>query len=348
MMNPIVKIISCLIFLSFSQALLADKSDIIILKNGDHVTGEIKGLISGQLELSTEYMDTVFIDWENIRDIISDQGQQIEMSDGRRLLGTLDKPQTTDPEKANLIIIKTETDKIEADSTNIVRMYPIGGSFWDRMDLNIGLGFDFDKSSSVGKFNLGANATYRAPNFITFGKFSSELTTQEAVDNTKRVVFGIDHMTYLDNRRYRNYFGSIEQNDELGVNLRTLVGVGYGWVPISTGRNWLSWGLGIDANWEKPIDGGDGEVNLEAVGTFRYQYYKHSSPERVLDTYFKVFPSITEWGRVRADFTTNAYWEIINDFTFGLEFYASFDGEPSAPEAAESDYGIRTLIGLKF
>lgn len=347
-MNRIVTIVFCLISLSFSQALLADKTDIIVLKNGDHVTGEIKGLISGQLELSTEYMDTVFIDWENIRDIISDQGQQIEMSDGRRLLGTLDKPQTTDPEQANLIIIQTETENIEANSTNIVRMYPVGGTFWDRMDLIIGLGFNFDKNSSVGKFNFGADATYRAPNFITFGRFSSELTTQEAADNTKRVVLGLDHMTYMAHKRYRNYFGSIEQNDQLGVDLRTLLGMGYGWVPISTGRNWLSWGLGLAANWERPIDGGEGDVNLEAVGTFRYQYYKHSTPERVLDTYFKIFPSITQWGRIRADFTTNAYWEIVDDFTIGLEFYASYDGEPSAPEAAQTDYGIRTMIGLKF
>ena len=96
MKNRIILMAFYLSLLFLSSQALAAKTDIIILKNGDHVTGEIKGLTAGQLELSTAYMDTVYIDWENIRDIISDQGHRIEMSDGRRLLGTLDKPQSND------------------------------------------------------------------------------------------------------------------------------------------------------------------------------------------------------------------------------------------------------------
>jgi hypothetical protein len=338
----------CFCLSCFSTVVLAAKTDIIILKNGDHVTGEIKGLSAGQLELSTAYMDTVFIDWENIRDIISNQGHRIEMADGRRLLGTLDKPQTNNPEGAGLITINTEDGPLEEKSSDLVRMYPIGGQFWDRMDLSFSLGFNFDKSSSVGKYNLGIDAVYRAPQYISFGKFSSELTTQDTADNTTRNVLNIDHMTYRPKKRYRSYFGSMEQNDQLGVKLRTLLGIGVGWVPVSTGQNWLSLGVGMAANWEKPLDESDSDTNLEAVGTLRYQYYKRSTPERTLDMYFKVFPSITQWGRVRADFAVNAQWEIIKDFFIGLELYTSYDGEPKGTEAANIDYGIRTTVGLKF
>jgi hypothetical protein len=332
----------------FSTNLLADKTDIIILQNGDHITGEVKNLVSGQLELSTAYMGTVYIDWENIRDIISDQGQRIEMSDGRRLLGTLDKPDTNNPDDADLIIINTDDGQLEVPSSSLVRMYPVGGGFWDRMDLAFSLGFNFDKNSSVGKYNLGIDATYRSPEFVFFSKFSSEITTQSAVDNTSRNVLNLDHLTYRPNKRYRNYFGSMEQNDQLGVKLRTLLGAGYGWVPVSNGRNWLSLGGGLAVNRERPLDGSDADTNLEAVGTFRYQYYKRSTPERTLDIYFKVFPSITQWGRVRADFSADIQWEIVNDFFIGMALYSSFDGEVAASGTAEIDYGIRTTVGLKF
>ncbi len=348
MKNRIIFMAFYLCLLCISAQALAAKTDIIILNNGDHVTGEIKGLISGQLELSTEYMDTVYIDWENISDIISDQGQQIEMADGRRLLGTLDKPQSTDPEDSELIIINTIDGPLEVNSSNLVRMYPVGGEFWDRMDLSFSLGFNFDKNSSVGKYNLGIDAVYRAPKFISFGKLSSEITTQEVADNTSRNVLSVDHMTYRPNKRFRNYFGSVEQNDQLGVKLRTLLGLGYGWVPISTGRNWLSFGAGLAVNREIPLDDADPDNNLEAVGQFRYQYYKHSTPERTLDIYFRVFPSITQWGRVRADFTTTAQWEIIEDFFVGLDLYSSYDGEPAVSGSAVIDYGFRTTVGLKF
>ena len=327
---------------------LADKTDVIVLENGDRITGEVKGLVSGQLELKTDYMGTVFIDWEDIQDLVSDTGQHVELGDGARLVGTLDKPQSDNPDVADLIIVNTDDGQIEVDSANVVRMYPVGGGFWDRMDLSFSLGFNFDKNSSVGKYNLGIDGTYRDPEFVTLGKFSSELTTQNESDNTQRVVLSLEHMSYLEGKRYRSYFGSVEQNDQLGVDLRTLVGIGYGWVPISTGRNWFTWGIGVDANVEKPFGGGESDANLEAVGTVRYQYYKHSIPERTLDIYFQVYPSITQWGRVRANFTADAKWEIVKDFFIGMELYTSYDGEPTVLDDAEIDYGIRTTVGLKF
>ena len=170
MKNRIIYMAFYLCLSCFSTQVLAAKTDIIILRNGDHITGEIKGLVAGQLELSTEYMGTVFIDWENIKDLISYQGQQIEMGDGRRLLGTLNKPQIATPDNADLIIIETDEGLHEVTSANLVRMYPVGGGFWDRMDLAFSLGFNFDKNSSVGKYNLGIDAVYRAPEFISLGK----------------------------------------------------------------------------------------------------------------------------------------------------------------------------------
>ena len=332
----------------FVASAWADKTDIIILNNGDRITGEVKNLIAGQLELKTDYMGTVFIDWENIRDLISQTGQQIELSDGQRIVGSLDKPKVSSPDEKEVIIIRSDKGQIEVDSADVVRMYPVGGGFWDRMDLSFSLGFDYDKSSSVAKYNLGIDASYRDPEFITMGKLSSELTTQNQVGNTSRNVLNLNHMSFLEKKRYRSYFGSMEQNDQLGVDLRTLLGVGYGWVPVSTGRNWLTLGVGLAANHERPFDGSDTDVNFEAVGTIRYQYYKHSIPERTLNVYFQVYPSITQFGRVRADFTFDAKWEVIRDFFVGMEIYSSYDGEPAALEGAEIDYGFRTMVGLKF
>jgi hypothetical protein len=348
MKNRIIFVAFYACLMCISAQALAAKTDIIILKNGDHVTGEIKGLSAGQLELSTEYMDTVYIDWENIRDIISDQGHQIEMSDGRRLLGTLDKPLTSDPDEADLIIINTQEGPLEESSSDLVRMYRVGGDFWDRMDLSFNLGFNFDKSSSVGKYNFGVDAAYRSSKFVTFGRLSSEITTQEVSDNTTRNVLNIEHLAYRPNKRFLNYFGSMEQNDQLGVKLRTLLGAGFGWVAISNSRNWLSWGTGLAVNRERPLDDSDPSNNLEAVASFRYQYYKRGTPERTVDINWKVFPSITQWGRVRTDFTTNVQWEIIKDFYIGLELYTSYDGEVTASDSAEIDYGYRTIVGLKF
>jgi len=334
--------------LGFCSSALADNSDVVIMESGDRITGEVKSLVSGQLELKTDYMGTVYIDWVDILELVSDNGQQIELSNGDRLVGTLGKLPEKQNEEIELIIVHTDEGPIEVDSTEVVRMYPVGGDFWDRMDLSISAGFNFDKSSSVGKYNFGADAIYRDPEFITMGRLSSEYTAQNEASDTKRNVLSIDHLTYRESKRYLTYFGSMEQNDQLGIDLRTLIGVGYGWVPISTGRNWFTYSVGVSANVEKPFDGSESDTNLEAVGTIKYQYYKHSIPERTLNLNLKVYPSITQVGRVRADFIADAKWEIIRDFFIGMELYASYDGEPAALESSEIDYGVRTMIGLKF
>ena len=332
----------------FCTPALADKSDVVIMASGDRITGEVKSLVAGQLELKTDYMGTVYIDWEDILELSSDNGQQIELSNGKRLVGTLGKQQEKQNEDVELIIVHTDDGQIEVDSAEVVRMYPVGGDFWDRMDLSVNAGFNFDKSSSVGKYNFGADFIYRDPEFITMGRLSSEYTTQSEASDTKRNVLSIDHLTYRESKRYLTYFGSMEQNDQLGIDLRTLVGVGYGWVPISTGRNWLTWSVGVAANLEKPFDGSESDTNLEAVGTIKYQYYKHSMPERTLDVMLRVYPSITQWGRVRSDFIVDAKWEVIRDFYIGMELYASYDGEPAVLDSSEIDYGVRTMIGIKF
>jgi hypothetical protein len=210
------------------------------------------------------------------------------------------------------------------------------------------LGVDYDKSSAVGKYNLSVDAIYREPEFITLANLNSEFTGQSEADNTKRSALSLQQLKYLPNKRYRGYFGSVEQNDQLGVDLRTLLGIGYGWVPISDSRNWFTWGVGLAANLENPSGGADQETNLEAVGTVRYQYYKRSIPERTLDIYFQVMPSLTQSDRVRADFTVDAKWEFVRDFYWGMELYTNFDSEPASPAASDIDYGIRSSIGMKF
>lgn len=348
MKTRISYLLLCLSLTCLATAVHAQYNDVIVLENGDRITGEVKGLMSGQLELKTEYMGTVYINWEDIYDLVSHEGQQIELQDGERLVGTLDKPQTKDDDEKELIIVHTDEGQLEVNSGNVVRMYPVGGGFWDRMDLGVSLGFNFDKNSSVGKYNLLIDSIYRDPKFITLGRFSSEFTTQDKADNTTRNVLGLNHMVYLEHKRYRNYFGSMEQNDQLGVDLRTILGMGYGWVPVSTGRNWFTWGLGLAVNLEKPFGEGDSDQNLEAVGTLRYEYYKHSIPERTLDIRMSVYPSITQSNRVRADLTADANWEIIKDFFVGLSLYSSYDSEPASVLGSEHDYGFRTTVGLKF
>ena len=135
MKSQISHLILCLCLTCFATATQAQYTDVIILENGDRITGEVKGVMSGQLELKTAYMGTVYINWEDIYDLVSHEGLQIELQDGERIVGTLDKSQTKEDDEKELIIVHTDEGQLEVDSANVVRMYRVGGGFWDRMNL---------------------------------------------------------------------------------------------------------------------------------------------------------------------------------------------------------------------
>ena len=342
MLSLLSRSILLAILLTVSFSAFAEKTDVVFLHNGDRITGEVKGLSRGKLEFKTDHMGTVFIEWDDIRKIISPTGQAVELANGQRFYGPLSKSENED-----MLLIDTVGGAAGVSTMDVIGMYPVEAGFWDRLDLSARLGFSWDKGSAVGRYTLGLDADYRHQNFKTNANISMEVTTQEGRDDTSRASFNANHVVFKPNKRFVDYFGGMEKNDELGLDLRALIGVGYGWVPIRSNKNWFSYAVGLDVNREIPKEG-ERETNLEAVGMLNYEYYKYSSPERKFTVRLLVFPSITDFGRWRADFTTDFRLEFIDDLFWVLDFYASLDSEPISKDASNSDYGFTSSIAYKF
>ena len=342
MFSPFMRVMLIFLALLFSQQAKAIRTDIVYLHNGDRITGEVKSLFRGKLEFKTDHMGTLFIEWDDIQEIISDTGQAVELTNGQRFYGPLEKP-----ENESMMSVTTEQGKVGVNIMDVIGMYPVEAGFWDRLDIEASLGFSWDKGSNVGRYNLGLDTTYRRPQSITRAGFSTEVTTQNEVNDTTRANVYSNHIIFMPHKKFRIYFGNLDHNDELGIDLRALAGAGYGWIPIRSQRNWFSLAAGLDVNRELPILG-EPETNLEGVGMMSYEYYKYSTPERSFKVNFLVFPSITDFGRWRADFDTSFNFEIVTDFFWKLEFYANYDSDPISKEGASSDYGVTSSLGYKF
>jgi hypothetical protein len=71
--------------------------DVVFLKNGDRITGDIKKLTQADLHIDPSYGENVFIiDWNEVEKIESVSEFIAETSDGERLTGTV----KTDPQQA--------------------------------------------------------------------------------------------------------------------------------------------------------------------------------------------------------------------------------------------------------
>src|SRR6516162_8514625 len=77
-----------------------DKSDVVILRNGDRLSGDIHSLEFGILTLSTDNMSTLSIEWPAVRSITSKFEFAIERRDGTKYHGVI----ATSEDAADLVV----------------------------------------------------------------------------------------------------------------------------------------------------------------------------------------------------------------------------------------------------
>src|SRR4051812_8238575 len=73
----------------------AAKTDVIILRNGDHLTGELKELARGKLTFETDDAGTVAIEWDKVKSVTATATFEVDDLDGGQYFGAL-RPATKD------------------------------------------------------------------------------------------------------------------------------------------------------------------------------------------------------------------------------------------------------------
>lgn len=336
-MNHFVRL--CLIICLLAPiAALADKTDVVILKNGDKITGEVKRVGAGLLEFSTDHMGTIYIEWPSIAKIFSDTNQSIDTIDGRRFFGTM-----TALEEGEVIGIQTPTSLIELPTEELFSAYPVQATFWDRSDLDLSIGFDYQKSTDITELTLAADWAHRRPDRITEASLRANLTGQPNASDQRRSQINFSHQYALPDNRFKSWLGNIETNESLGLDLRLYAGGVFGNYLLRNTNGWLSVSYGLVGTHEEFADG-TSQSGAEAVGNLAINYFRFADPERSLTTRLTVFPSLTEGGRVRMDFRTTFKLEFIDDLFWSMEAYYQSDNEPTMG-AERNDYGITTSLG---
>ncbi len=70
----------------------AARTDVVVLENGDRITGEIKTLRRGRVEFKTDKAGTILIEWDIVAELTSDLFFEVLDKRGTRLFGALLAP----------------------------------------------------------------------------------------------------------------------------------------------------------------------------------------------------------------------------------------------------------------
>ena len=319
----------------------AQKTDVVTLNNGDRFTCEVKLLDRGRLEVSTDNLGTVHIEWDKITSVVAKGTFQIETASGLRLVGQLD---TTRPGSLDIV---TLTGTIAIDMHTVVYIAPIGRSFWSKLDGSLDLGMSYTQSSGVAQVNLSSSATFRRPNLQMTLSGSSYFTHQEAAEDTSRQTLQFASSRAFKGNSLWLVMGGFESNEELGYELRSSAGAGVGHYLVRSNRAIFAVGGGLSVNKELPVDA-DGVENLDALASVRHSYFTYDYPKTNMAMSLDLFPSLSQWGRIRLEFNSSVKREIIRDFTVGLTIYDSYDSNPPTADSRKNDIGLSLTVGWTF
>jgi len=138
----------------------APKTDVVVLVNGDRITGEIKSLEYNQLKLSTYHMGTIYIEWDKIVGLQTDQYLLLERTDGTRYYGQLVAGEKSD----SMLRVKRDADQpLETvEMAVIVRAQPIeGGRIVERLEGYVSAGLDIAKANSRSSIDFAGGLSSR-------------------------------------------------------------------------------------------------------------------------------------------------------------------------------------------
>ncbi|HEY2467754.1 MAG TPA: hypothetical protein VGI45_07920, partial [Terracidiphilus sp.] len=128
-------LILSVVLLGLAAPLFArDKTDVLVMRNGDRITCEVKGLDAGVLYVSIDYVDgTTSVDWSKVARLESKQFFVVKTEDGSVYTGELRTEETGANRPVQIKILMAEQEEV-VNRSQVIRMVGTSDKFWERFN----------------------------------------------------------------------------------------------------------------------------------------------------------------------------------------------------------------------
>jgi hypothetical protein len=323
-------------------SLHAQKTDVIIVVNGDRVTGEIKNLERGRLEYSTDDMGTLSIKWDKVIRITSNKFFQVETTSGAKYFGTIEEPTDSGTMVVQLI------EQYTLPMISVVKINPIKQTFWSALDGYVDIGLSFKRARRIFDLQTAAEVRFRGRKWGFRINGTTYFQSQDTVADISRNNASLQLERSLAHKWSIAVNNEWSSNTEQSLDLRAQFGLSGIWTTVQTNSALFRVSGGVNLNREKYTTSDTVTVSGEAVVGGDFLVFRFDSPKLDANTSLYVFPSVTDFGRVRLQFDTRFSYELLKDFTVALTFYDSYDSRPPTEGVVKNDFGITFGLGWKF
>ncbi|MBI1738835.1 MAG: DUF481 domain-containing protein [Acidobacteria bacterium] len=336
-----------LLLASMAQA-QAKRRDVVVMKNGDKITGEIKKLEHGQLYVETDYaIDPIPVDWLQVERVESTAKYQVELDTGQRLAGTIAKiPSSEAPGEDFRIEAPGSLERLRA--ADIVAIHSKKPSFWRQLKGSVDYGFSYTSGNEQTQSNLSASTAYDSTRFASKLSLSSSFTGQSGAGRTNRENITSISQIFLSRNSFVGGLVDFLTSNQQSLDLRTTLGGGYGRYLIRNSRTQFAWigGLVFTKELYDPASGlNPKQKNVEALAAAEFSWYRFNRAE--LQISFQMFPSVSDTGRVRSNLSSSFSFNLVRDLYWKFSLWNTFDSKPPV-SAKKNEFGISSGFGWRF
>ncbi len=322
------------------------RKDVVVMNNGDHFTGQVKRLQNGLLFLETEYVSgNIALDWNQVQSVQSTAIYRIVLNNGKILEGKIER---TSGEKANSddVTIHEATEEVQLPSTDITSIDTKKPTFWRQLQGSIDFGYSYASGNGQSSLNFDTDATYKTKAWQVVTSVSSTFSGQSGASSTNVQESDTTFAKFLGRNSFVASLTDFLHSSRQDLNLRTTLGGGYGRYLKRTTNSNLAW-LGGIAYINESFDsaGQPSDQSMEAVAGLQYNYVRFNFGE--FNSQLRVFPGLTDTGRVRLTTNNSLTIKLRNNFQLQFTFWDNFDSRPPTT-ARKNELGISSGIGWSF
>lgn len=325
-----------------------DKTDRLVMKNGDSMTCEVKGLQAGVLYVSFDYIDgTANVDWSKVARLESTQLFVVKTEDGSVYTGALRTPETGGGRPAQIQIVEPPEQVHLMERSKVVGMVATSDRVWERFNGEVSFGTIYSKGNEQTQYSLGADTAYVRERWNAAANFDSNLSRSTGTTTSTRNSLGITALRLMPQRKwFVEGLGGLLQSSEQGISLQTVVGGGFGRYLKNTNRariQLLGGGAWQDTTYQHSTVPIEHQNTAAALVYVNASFFKFSKTN--FDANASALPALSDPGRVRFDTNATYYIKIISNLKWNISFYGNWDNQPP-PGFSGSDYG--TSSGLSW
>lgn len=261
--------ILCLPLFLFSLA----NADEVVLKNGNHLTGDIVKLDDNKLVLKTDFADTINIKWDAVSSFTASTPLVVQTPDKKISVTDLER-------KDSMIAMNTNTAQpIEVEATNVKALRSPGEQTAYEESLHPGLmagwagGANLGLALATGNSDTLSVSTGMNLNRATLNdKLSLYSTTVYSKDNAASVVTanaiqgGLRYDRNITKKMFAFIGSDFEYNDLQNLNIRAVPNGGLGWHAINSPSTVLDLFGGLSYTYESYGTGLTNNIFAPSIG----------------------------------------------------------------------------------